>query len=77
MAVTTRDTTAPTTQAPPAREIERRSIDWVPRSVRAKARSVERAYAELEASLGRAPSDADVAAQLQISESELLQTRGW
>jgi len=55
---------------------ELRSIDWVPRSVRAKARSVERAYAELEASLGRAPSDADVAAELQISESELLQIFG-
>jgi RNA polymerase sigma factor for flagellar operon FliA len=50
---------------------ELRSIDWVPRSVRTKARAVERAYASLEASLGRAPSDAEVAAELQISESEL------
>jgi RNA polymerase sigma factor FliA len=50
---------------------ELRSIDWVPRSVRTKARSVERAYASLEASLGRAPSDAEVAHELQISENDL------
>jgi len=50
---------------------ERRSIDWVPRSVRAKARSVERAYAKLENSLLRTPSDAEVAAELGISEAEL------
>ena len=55
---------------------ELRSIDWVPRSVRAKARAVEQAYATLEASLGRAPSDAEVASALQISESELQQIFG-
>ncbi len=52
---------------------ELRSIDWVPRSVRAKARSVERAYAKLEAELLRTPSDAEVAAELGISEEELQQ----
>ena len=50
---------------------ELRSIDWVPRSVRTKARAVEQAYVALEASLGRAPSDAEVAAELQISEDDL------
>ena len=55
---------------------ELRSIDWVPRSVRAKARAVEQAYASLEASLGRAPSDAEVAAELQISEGDLQQIFG-
>jgi RNA polymerase sigma factor for flagellar operon FliA len=50
---------------------ELRSIDWVPRSVRTKARSVERAYATLEASLGRTPTDAEVAGELGISEAEL------
>jgi RNA polymerase sigma factor for flagellar operon FliA len=50
---------------------ELRSIDWVPRSVRTKARSVEQAYAALEASLGRAPSDLEVANELQMSEKEL------
>lgn len=55
---------------------ELRSIDWVPRSVRTKARAVEAAYASLEASLGRAPSDAEVAAELQISEGDLQQIFG-
>jgi RNA polymerase sigma factor for flagellar operon FliA len=55
---------------------ELRSIDWVPRSVRTKARAVEQAYAALEASLGRAPTDGEVAAELQISESELQQIFG-
>ena len=50
---------------------ELRSIDWVPRSVRAKARSVEKAYATLEAQLLRTPSDGEVAAHMGISESEL------
>jgi RNA polymerase sigma factor for flagellar operon FliA len=50
---------------------ELRSIDWVPRSVRAKARSVERAYAKLEAELLRTPSDAEVAEELGISDDEL------
>src|SRR6202165_3612286 len=50
---------------------ELRSIDWVPRSVRAKARSVEKAYAKLEAQLLRTPSDAEVAEELNISEADL------
>lgn len=40
---------------------ELRSIDWVPRSVRAKARSLERAYAKLEAMHRRTPTDEEVA----------------
>ncbi len=50
---------------------ELRSIDWVPRSVRAKARSIEKAYAKLEAELLRTPSDAEVARELGVSEEEL------
>jgi RNA polymerase sigma factor for flagellar operon FliA len=50
---------------------ELRLIDWVPRSVRAKARSVEKAYAKLEAALLRTPSDAEVAEEMGVSESEL------
>jgi RNA polymerase sigma factor FliA len=50
---------------------ELRSIDWVPRSVRAKARSVEKAYTKLEASLLRTPTDVEVAEEMGISESEL------
>ena len=43
---------------------ELRSIDWVPRSVRAKARAIERAYSKLENELQRSPDDAEVAAEL-------------
>jgi RNA polymerase sigma factor for flagellar operon FliA len=53
---------------------ELRAMDWVPRSVRTKARSVDRAYAELEAKLHRAPTEAEVAAHLEIAVSELRQT---
>src|SRR6478752_3791402 len=35
---------------------ELRSIDWVPRSVRAKARALEKAYAKLEAQYHRTPN---------------------
>jgi RNA polymerase sigma factor for flagellar operon FliA len=52
---------------------ELRSIDWVPRSVRAKARRVEKAYASLEATLLRTPTDAEVADEMGISEAELHQ----
>jgi RNA polymerase sigma factor FliA len=50
---------------------ELRSIDWVPRSVRAKARAIEKAYAKLEAENLRTPSDAEVARELGLSEGEL------
>lgn len=50
---------------------ELRSIDWIPRSIRAKARCVEKAYAKLEASLLRTPTDAEVAEEMGLSESEL------
>ena len=40
---------------------ELRSIDWVPRSVRAKARAIERAYSKLENELRRSPDDNEVA----------------
>jgi RNA polymerase sigma factor FliA len=50
---------------------ELRSIDWVPRSVRAKARAVERAYSKLENELRRTPDDKEVAAELDMNEEEL------
>lgn len=53
---------------------ELRSIDWVPRSVRAKARSVERAYGKLEAELHRTPTDAELAAELRMTEEQYQQT---
>jgi len=50
---------------------ELRSLDWVPRSVRFKAREVEKAYAELEAKEKRAPTEAEVAEKLGLSVGEL------
>ena len=47
-----------------------RSLDWVPRSVRSRAREVESAFTELEARLGRAPSDDEIAVHLKISAGE-------
>jgi RNA polymerase sigma factor FliA len=49
---------------------ELRSLDWVPRSVRARARDVEKAHAELEAELQRAPTDEEMAARLHIGVDE-------
>ena len=40
---------------------ELRSLDWVPRSVRAKAREIEKANAKLEHELQRAPTDQEIA----------------
>ncbi|HEY9369046.1 RNA polymerase sigma factor WhiG [Streptomyces sp.] len=50
---------------------ELRALDWIPRSVRQKARNVERAYATLEAQLRRTPSEGEVAAELGIAVEEL------
>jgi RNA polymerase sigma factor for flagellar operon FliA len=50
---------------------ELRSIDWIPRSVRYKAREVEKAYAALEARLHRTPTEAEVAAELGIGLDDL------
>jgi RNA polymerase sigma factor for flagellar operon FliA len=52
---------------------ELRLIDWVPRSVRAKARDVENAYTVLEARLLRTPTDSEVAAEMRITEPALQQ----
>src|SRR3982750_3153049 len=50
---------------------ELRALDWVPRSVRARAREIERSMSELEAKLGRAPTDEELAAKIGISVDEL------
>lgn len=50
---------------------ELRAMDWVPRSVRTKARAVDRAYGELESTLHRAPTEAEVAARLDLPVNEL------
>lgn len=48
-----------------------RQLDWVPRSVRSRAREVEKAIAGLEHELGRSPTDDELAARLHIGEAEL------
>src|SRR2546421_743740 len=50
---------------------ELRAMDWVPRSVRSRAREIERAIAELEAKQGTAPTDAEIAKKVGISVEEL------
>jgi RNA polymerase sigma factor for flagellar operon FliA len=50
---------------------ELRALDWIPRSVRQKARSVERAYATLEARLRRTPTEGEVADEMGIAVEEL------
>jgi len=50
---------------------ELRSLDWVPRSVRFKHRELEKAYAEVESRLKRAPTDREIAEHLGISLAEL------
>ena len=50
---------------------ELRSLDWVPRSVRARAREIERAMAALEAKLHRPPTDEEIANQVGITTEEL------
>jgi len=49
---------------------ELRTLDWVPRSVRARARQFERANMKLEARLQRAPSDDEMATELEITVDE-------
>jgi RNA polymerase sigma factor for flagellar operon FliA len=55
---------------------ELRSMDWVPRSVRSKARTVDQAYGTLEGSLGRPPTDAEMASHLDVTEAELQKIFG-
>jgi RNA polymerase sigma factor for flagellar operon FliA len=50
---------------------ELRSLDWVPRSVRSRAREIETAQTKLEHELQRAPSESELAAKLNMSEEEL------
>ena len=50
---------------------ELRSIDWVPRSVRAKAREVEKTINSLENSLKRSPSDEEISEAMGIGIADL------
>ncbi len=48
-----------------------RELDWVPRSVRQRARQLERAVEGLSQQLGRIPEDAEIAQSLNVTMDEL------
>ncbi len=49
---------------------ELRSIDWIPRSIRQKAKQIEQVISELENKLGRTVEDDEIAQELGISNDE-------
>ena len=49
---------------------ELREIDWVPRSVRKNARDIERAITLLQQQLGKAPSEQQIASQMELTLQE-------
>lgn len=54
---------------------ELRKLDWVPRSVHSQVKEAHAAYLDLEISLQRAPTDAEVARRLGITERQLSASR--
>jgi RNA polymerase sigma factor for flagellar operon FliA len=50
---------------------ELRAMDWVPRSVRARAREIERSMAELEHRMQRTPTDEELASHMGSSVDDL------
>jgi RNA polymerase sigma factor for flagellar operon FliA len=48
-----------------------RALDWVPRAVRQRARELERVYQDLEAELGRAATEEEVAERMGMTRKEL------
>ncbi|MFH2054755.1 MAG: FliA/WhiG family RNA polymerase sigma factor [bacterium] len=53
---------------------ELRSLDWVPRSTRAKSRELDRAAVHLETKLGRRPSHRELASYMNITMEEFAST---
>ncbi len=49
---------------------ELRSMDWVPRLVRARAHQLERALRTLEAHLGRMPTDTEIATEMDLNMND-------
>ena len=50
---------------------ELRAMDWVPRSIRFKAREIEKAHTDLESMLKRQPTELEMAERLGITRREL------
>ncbi len=55
---------------------ELRALDWVPRSVRAKAREIERAMTKLQAQFKRDPTEEELAGELSIDVDDLQDRLG-
>ncbi|KQS73170.1 RNA polymerase subunit sigma-70 [Modestobacter sp. Leaf380] len=55
---------------------ELRSTDWIPRSVRMRAREFERTVASLETKLQRSPTDSEVAAEMGVEVEEIRKFLG-
>ncbi len=55
---------------------ELRALDWVPRSVRARAREIQRSLAELEHGLQRAPTDEELAEHMEVPLPQLQEHLG-
>ena len=55
---------------------ELRSMDWVPRSVRAKARRIEQAIASFESDEGRGPTEEELAERVDLRLGDLRNTLG-
>lgn len=53
-----------------------RKMDWLSRTMRQKQKSWEAALRKLESSLGRAPTDEEIAAEMEISLEELGSIEG-
>src|SRR5881398_3479062 len=53
---------------------ELRALDWVPRSVRARAREIEKVHGKLEHRLHRTPTDEEMARELNLSVEEFQES---
>ena len=51
-----------------------RALDWVPRSVRSRAREIERSLAELEHRIHRTPSDEELATHMDVEIDSVRST---
>ena len=54
---------------------ELRSLDWVPRLVRSRAHKLKQATSSLEASLGRAPTDKELAKEMRMPMKDFRKLR--
>ncbi|MCR4761943.1 MAG: FliA/WhiG family RNA polymerase sigma factor [Lachnospiraceae bacterium] len=50
-----------------------RKMDWIPRTIRQRQRRIGQAIREIEAATGRTPTDAEIAAHMEISEDEFYE----